>query len=188
MVEEDVAFLLNPLAPASEVRFGNIGEYESLGFELEVVGRISDAWRIQAGYSYIDNEVVEGGTAFTFGPLQFGFESGTRLPGIPEHGVNLASFYEIPFARGQLGFGGSINYQDDIFASGENQAVYDGWTEVGAVAYFRRDRWKVQLNVINLLDEEYLLTQASVTPDAFAAIRVGTSRARTVIGSIAYEF
>ncbi|MEM1434152.1 MAG: TonB-dependent receptor, partial [Pseudomonadota bacterium] len=188
VVEEDVAFLINPLAPPIDARFGNIGEYESRGIELEVVGRITDAWRIQAGYTFIDNEVIEGGTSFVFGPFQFGFEDGVRLPGIPEHTVNLASFYEIPLAGGQFGFGGSLNYQDDIFASGENSAVYDGWVEIGAVAYFRRDRWKVQLNAINLLDEDYLLTQAGVTPDAFAAIRVGTSRARTIIGSVAYEF
>ncbi|MEM8982368.1 MAG: TonB-dependent receptor [Pseudomonadota bacterium] len=188
VVEQDVAFILNPFAPPADVRFGNIGEFESLGLEIEVVGRITDEWRIQAGYSYIDNEILDGGTSFVFGPFLFGFEAGVTLPGIPEHAVNLASFYEFPLLDGLLGFGGSVNYQDDIFASGENAAVYDGWIEVGAVTYYRRDRWKAQLNVINLFDEDYRLTQAGVTPDAFAAIRVGTSRDRTFIASLAYEF
>ncbi|MEM1262977.1 MAG: TonB-dependent receptor, partial [Pseudomonadota bacterium] len=188
VTEQDVAFLINPFAPPTDQRFGNIGEYESLGVEIEVVGRITDEWRIQAGYSYIDNEILDGGTTFVFGPFSFGFESGATLPGIPEHGVNFASFYEIPLFDGLFGFGGSINYQDDIFASGENVAVYDGWVELGAMAYYRQDRWKAQVNVINLLDEDYRLTQAAVTPDAFAAIRVGTSRDRTVIASLAYEF
>ncbi|MEM1187466.1 MAG: TonB-dependent receptor [Pseudomonadota bacterium] len=188
VVEEGVSFLVNPQAPPVEQRFGNIGEYRSRGFEVEVVGRITDAWRIQAGYSFIDNEVLDGGTTFVFGPLQFGFQDGVTLPGIPEHAVNLASFYEIPLAGGQFGFGGSLNYQDEVFASGENRAVYDSWVEVGAMVYYSRDRWKAQLNAINLFDEDYLLTQGSVTPDVFAAIRVGTSRPRTLIGSIAYEF
>ncbi|MEM8984810.1 MAG: TonB-dependent receptor [Pseudomonadota bacterium] len=188
VVEEDVAFLINPQAPPLDRRFGNIGEYESLGFELEVVGKVTDAWRIQAGYSYIDNEIIDGGTTLVVGPFSFGFEAGGTLPGIPEHGVNLASFYEVPLFSGQFGFGGSLNYQDDIFISGENNATYDGWVEVGAMTYFRRDNWKAQLNVINAFDEDYRLTQANVTPDAFAAIRVGTSRARTVIASLSYEF
>ncbi|MEM1173719.1 MAG: TonB-dependent receptor [Pseudomonadota bacterium] len=188
VVEEGVAFLINPQAPPLDRRFGNIGEYESLGFELEVVGRINDAWRIQAGYSYIDNEIIDGGTTLVVGPFAFGFEAGATLPGIPDHGVNLASFYEIPLFSGQFGFGGSLNYQDEIFISGENNATYDSWTEIGAMAYFRRGNWKAQLNVINAFDEDYRLTQAAVTPDAFAAIRVGTSRARTVIASLAFEF
>ncbi|MEM1402751.1 MAG: TonB-dependent receptor [Pseudomonadota bacterium] len=188
VVEEGVSFLANPQAPPVEQRFGNIGEYRSRGFELEVVGRITDAWRIQAGYTFIDNEVTDGGTTFVFGPLQFGFQDGVTLPGVPEQAVNLASFYEIPLGSGLFGFGGSLNYQDEVFASGENSAVYDEWVEVGAMAYYSRDRWKAQLNVINLFDEDYLLTQGQVTPDAFAAIRVGTSRPRTVMGSIAYEF
>lgn len=188
VVEEGVPFILNPLAPPTDRRFGNIGEYESQGLEIEVVGRITDAWRIQAGYTYIENEVLDGGTSFVFPPLTFGFEEGVTLPGIPEHAVNLATFYEVPVFGGQFGFGGSLNYQDDVFASGENNAVYDGWVEVGAMVYFNRERWKAQMNVINLFDEDYLLTQAGVTPDAFAAFRVGTSRARTVIGSLAYEF
>ena len=188
VVEKDVAFIVNPFAPPADHRYGNIGKYNSRGLELEVVGRITDAWRIQAGYSFIDNEVLDGGTVFVFGPFQFGFEEGTTLPGIPEHAVNLASYYEIPLAKGFLGFGGSLYYQDDVFASGENRAVYEDWVELGAMAYYRRDRWKAQLNVNNLLDEDYRLTQGYVTPDAFAAIRVGTSRARTVIASLAYEF
>ncbi|MEM8547397.1 MAG: TonB-dependent receptor, partial [Pseudomonadota bacterium] len=188
VVEEGVSFIANPLAPAADVRFGNIGEFESQGLELELVGRITQDWRIQAGYSYIDNEIKDGGTTLVFPPFQFGFEAGAKLPGIPEHAVNLASFYEVPLFDGTFGFGGSVNYQDDVFASGENNAVYDGWTEVGAMAYYRRERWKAQLNVINLFDEDYRLTQAGVTPDAFAAIRVGTSRARTVIASLAFEF
>ncbi|MEM7707331.1 MAG: TonB-dependent receptor [Pseudomonadota bacterium] len=188
VTEEGVAFLANPLAPPAQQRFGNIGEYETQGLELEVVGRINDRWRIQAGYAYLDNEIIDGGTTLVFGPLQFGFDPGNRFGGIAEHNVNFASFYEVPVAGGLLGFGGSAYYQDDVFISAENVGVYDSWVEVGLMSYFRKGQWKVQLNVNNVFDEEYNLTQAGATPDAFAAFRVGTSVPRTVIASVAYEF
>ncbi|MEM6707774.1 MAG: TonB-dependent receptor [Pseudomonadota bacterium] len=188
VVEEDVAFLANPFAPAAQQRFGNIGEYETQGIEIEVVGRITDRWRVQAGYSFIDNEVIEGGTAFAFGPLLFGFDEGNTFGGIAEHNANLTSFYELSLAGGLLGLGGSIYYQGDSFASAENRAEYTGFTEIGLTTYFRKGGWKFQLNVNNLTDEEYLLTQTGVTPDAFAAFRLGTSRPRTVFASVALEF
>ncbi|MEM9529305.1 MAG: TonB-dependent receptor [Pseudomonadota bacterium] len=188
VTEEGVAFLANPLAPPAQQRFGNIGEYETRGLELEVVGRINDRWRVQAGYAYLDNEIIDGGTTLVFGPLQFGFDEGNRFGGIADHNLNLASFYELSVAGGLLGFGGSAYYQDDVFISAENSAVYDSWVEVGLMSYFRKGKWKVQLNVNNVFDEEYNLTQNGATPDAFAAFRVGTSIPRTVIASFAYEF
>ncbi|MEL6214082.1 MAG: TonB-dependent receptor, partial [Pseudomonadota bacterium] len=185
---DGVAFLINPFAPAADQRFGNIGVYETNGLEVEFVGKITDRWRIQAGYTYMDNEITEGGSTGSFGPITFSFEPGNRLGGVPEHSLNLTSFYEFPIGPGQLGVGGSVFYQDDTFASAENAYVYDGWTEVGLAAYYKWDQWKVQLNVRNLLDEDYRLTQIGVTPDIFAAIRVGTSQPRTLIASVAYEF
>ncbi|MEM1411594.1 MAG: TonB-dependent receptor [Pseudomonadota bacterium] len=173
----------NPTLPA-DIRYGNIGEIRSDGLELEVVGQLTDAWRIQAGYSYIDNEITVGGQG------QFGvfFPEGNRLPGIAEHSFNLFTFYEIELGGGALGLGGGIFYQDDVFVSTENRAVYDSWTQGDLAAYFRLDNWKFQLNVRNVTDEDFRLAQALTTSDAFGAIRVGTGLPRTVLGSIAYEF
>lgn len=183
-----VAFLANPTAPAGEQRFGNIGTFETRGLEIELIGQINDRWRIQGGYSYIDNEITEGGTQGVFGPLAFQFEAGNRLPGIAEHSLNLSSFYEFSLGEGDLGLGGSLFYQDDVFASAENALVYEGWTQVDLVGYYRWGQWKAQLNVRNVFDEDYRLTQIGVTPDLFAAIRVGTSQPTVVLGSISYEF
>lgn len=186
--ERGVAFLANPQAPPDEQRFGNLGAYESKGLELEIVGMITDNWRVQAGYTFLDNEITEGGATGVFGPLVFAYETGNRLPGIAEHALNLSTFYELPIGDGALGLGGSVFYQDDIFASAENNYVYEGWTQLDAAAYYRWGRWKAQVNVRNLTDEDYRLTQALVTPDIFAAFRVGTGQPRTVIGSVSYEF
>ncbi|MEM9301536.1 MAG: TonB-dependent receptor [Pseudomonadota bacterium] len=188
--QNDLPFVANPTddmgnpTPPADIRFANIGEVSSAGLELEAVGQLTERWRIQAGYAYVDNEIKRGGTA-AFGAV---LPEGNRLPGIAEHSVNLFTFYEIPLAGGDLGLGGGLFYQDDVFISTENRAQYDGWTQVDLAAYYRTGSWKAQINVRNITDEEYRLAQALTTSDAFAAIRVGTAVPRTVIASIAYEF
>ena len=76
----------------------------------------------------------------------------------------------------------------DVFVSEENRAQYAGWTQVDLASFYKRGHWKVQLNVTNLFDADYRQAQFGSNRDAFAAIRVGTSAPRTVIGSIAFEF
>ena len=172
-----------PTLPAN-IRYGNIGEIRTRGFELEVVGQITDQWRVQAGYNLQDNEITESGVSL-FGAV---FTAGNRLPGIAEHNFNLFTFYDIPLAGGDFGLGGGVFYQSDVFISTENRAEYDGWMQTDLAAYYKRDRWKLQINASNVFDEDYRLAQAGTNTDSFAAIRVGTSAPRTIIGSIAFEF
>lgn len=181
--KEDIAFIVNPDAPQAERFYDNLGAIRSQGLELEVVGHINDQWRLQAGYAYIDNEITEGGTG-NFGNI---FTEGNTLGGVAEHNFNLFTFYEFPFAAGDIGVGGGLYYQDDVFISTENRSKYDSWTQVDLATYYKQGPWKFQLNVRNLGDEEYRQAQALTTTDTFAAIRVGTSSPREFTVSVAYE-
>lgn len=172
-----------PTLPADR-RFGNIGEIQTEGFELEIVGQITGAWRLQGGYARIDSKITEGGSN-RFGGL---FKEGNRIGGIAEHNFNIFTFYEWQVARGELGVGGGVFAIGDVFVSEENRAKYDAWTQVDLAAFYKRGHWKVQLNVSNLFDEDYRQAQFGSINDAFAAIRVGTSAPRTVMGSLAVEF
>ena len=190
VTEQGVPFVTNPTdgngipTDPENFIFAALPETRTRGAEIEVVGQITDRWRIQAGYAYLDNEFTESGD------LEFGgsFEEGARLPGIAEHNFNLFTFYEFPFAAGDLGIGGGVFAQSDVFISTENRAEYDGWVQTDLAAYYKRDRWKLQINASNVFDEDYRLAQAGTNTDSFAAIRVGTSAPRTIIGSIALEF
>ena len=168
--------------PAAEQWSSNLGETRTLGFELQAVGKLSEAFRLIAGYAYLDNELTAVGA-------DFAGQEGNRLPGIPEHSGNLWGVYE--FQEGALrglGLGLGLFVQGDIFASTENRATYDGFAQLDSLVYYKRDRWKAQLNVKNLTDETYNLAQAGTTTDSFAAVRVGTSTPLTVTASFAYEF
>jgi iron complex outermembrane receptor protein len=168
--------------PADEQWSSNLGETRTLGFEFQAVGRVSASLRFIAGYAYLDNELTEVGADFSA-------QKGNRLPGIPEHSGNLWGVYEFQDGalRG-LGLGLGLFVQGDIFASTENRASYDGFAQLDSLVYYKRDRWKLQVNVKNVTDETYNLAQAGTTSDSFAAVRLGTSTPRTFTASVAVEF
>ncbi|MEM6746265.1 MAG: TonB-dependent siderophore receptor [Pseudomonadota bacterium] len=180
---QNIAFVVDPFAALPIL--DTFGEYTSIGGELEVVGQITDQWRIQGGYAYVETEITEGGV---INPLFAIFPEGNELPGIGNHNVNLFTFYEIPLGDDDLGIGGGLFYQSDSFTSTENNLVYDGWVQGDLAAYYRRDRWKFQINARNITNEDFRQTQAFIGSDLFAALRVGTSTPRTILGSVAVEF
>ncbi len=182
--KEDVAYIQNPDAPPEDRFFGNIGAIESSGVELEAVGYITDRWRIQAGYAYIDSNIADGGT----GQFNDNFPEGNSLPGIADNNFNVFTFYEFPLGPGFGGLGGGLFYQDEVYISTENNGTYDEWTQIDLAAYYKQGPWKIQFNAGNVTDEEYQLSQALTTSDAFAAVRVGTSTPRNYVFSLAYEY
>ena len=190
--KKGIAFVANPFqpdgtpTPDADLRFGNIGETRSQGVELEIVGQITDNWRIVTGYTYIDNEILEGDPDPD--PLFGSLIEGNRLGGIPEHSFNLYSFYDFEVADGELGFGGGLFAVTDTFVSAANVAEFDGWAQVDLATYYKRDNWKIQLNVNNVLDEEYRQAQGGGTSDLLGAVRVGTATPRSVTASVAFEF
>ncbi|MEM6584110.1 MAG: TonB-dependent receptor, partial [Pseudomonadota bacterium] len=181
--KQDLGFLVNPEAPPGERFYTNVGEVQSQGLELEAVGFITPQWRIQAGYSYVDSEVKEGGV----GEFNATFPEGNAFPGVPENSFNVFTFYEFDLGQGVLGLGGGLYYVDEVFLSLENRGKYDDWYQLDLGAYYKQDGWKIQLNVDNTTDEDYRLAQAAIDTDSFAATRVGTSVPRRYILSFAYE-
>ncbi len=186
---EDVPYVANPFDSegnatlAGDIRYDNIGGISSDGLEVELVGNITDYWRIRAGYSYIDNSFSTGGTG------EFGaqFTKGNRLPGIAKHNFNLFTFYEISVLNGLLGLGGGLFHQGDVYVSYENRAQYGSWEQVDVAGYYKRGPWKIQVNVRNVFDKEYRQAQAFAS-ELLGAIRVGTAALRTFAVSAAYEF
>lgn len=186
---EDVPYVANPFdsdgnpTQSGDIRYDNIGGISSDGGEIEVVGNVTEYWRIRAGYSYIDNGFDSDGVG------EFGaqFTKGNRLPGIARHNFNMFTFYEFPVLDGLLGLGGGVFYQGDVFVSYENRAKYGSWEQVDIAGYYKRGPWKLQANVRNLFDKEYRQAQAFAS-ELLGSIRVGTAAPRTFAISAAYEF
>jgi catecholate siderophore receptor len=133
------------------------------GFELGASGRINEAWTLQGGYAYQDGELT---TAL----------GGTRLAQLPKHVASLWNRYDFAPAWG-VGLG--VVYQTEMFAAADNAVTLPEFTRVdAAVFYTPNDRLRMQLNVENLLDEQYYPNahdNNNITPGSPLAVRAGVT-------------
>ncbi|MDJ0917435.1 MAG: TonB-dependent siderophore receptor [Woeseiaceae bacterium] len=117
---------------------------ETSGFELELAGRLTDFWTITAGYANLDGVVLRvDGTG----------NSGNVTRQTPD---NMFSIWNTFTVNDSLSFAFGANYQDSFFIREDNSVEVPGYTRVDAAAYYDvSDRLRLQLNVENLLDEDY---------------------------------
>lgn len=162
--------------PANPLFSINAGEERSRGFELSLAGEPLPGWRILANYAYVDARVTDD-------PLNV--NTGHRRFGVPENSGGLFTTYEIQDGplKG-LGFGGGAYFSDRVETSNANTGKLSGWVTADAVLYYRRDGFRVQLNVKNLTDEEYYYTY-NVSGDGATVL---PGNARTVVLSAKFEF
>jgi catecholate siderophore receptor len=128
------------------------------GFELQFTGRLTDRWSIATGYSYLDGEVerVDGAG-----------DSGNRTGQTPEHMFSIWNSIDLG-PRLRLGLGAT--YQDDFFVLEDNRVRVPSYTRVDAAAYYQLNAsTRLQLNIENLLDEDYW-------PDAHSNNNITTGR------------
>jgi catecholate siderophore receptor len=115
-----------------------IVEDEIQGFEAQYLGRISDRWTVSAGYTYLTGE-----------------DSGGDRPGeLPKSSFSVWNSYQL---NEKLGLGLGAIYQSDSTPKGGSDTVtVPSFTRVDAAAYYQlSENLRLQLNVENLLDEEY---------------------------------
>ncbi|WP_428409898.1 TonB-dependent receptor [Hyphococcus sp.] len=129
---------------------------ETKGFELALTGRLTDRWLISSGYSYLDGEVdiVDGGGA-----------DGNRTRQTPEHMFSIWNNVQVTDA---LGFGLGATYQESFFVNEDNAVEVPSFVRVDAALYYDvNDRIRLQVNLENLLNEDYF-------PDAHSNDNIST--------------
>ncbi|MEM8611308.1 MAG: TonB-dependent receptor [Cyanobacteria bacterium P01_H01_bin.105] len=123
------------------------GEERSQGIDLDISGEILPGWNIIASYAYIDAEITEDNT----------FEVGNRLAGIPEHSASVWSTYRIQSGDLEgLGFGLGLNYVGERQGGLDNSFEADDYFLTSAAAFYSLDNWRLQVNVDNLFDIDYI--------------------------------
>lgn len=128
-----------------------LGERTVEGVEVEFNGDITDNWQLSAGYSYLDTEVDYADDS-----------QGNVFILMPEHTANLWSTYKFnnPLPA-PLTVGLGLNYVGEFESSQGIKA--DTYTTVDAmVRYPFSQNLKGQLNIYNLLDEDYYVRVGSV--------------------------
>ena len=140
-VDRENGAAVNPDDPETAVLTGT----ETTGFEVQLVGYITEAWQITAGYSNLDgNQTRVSGNG--------GFD-GQELAQLPEHMYTVWSKYTLndDWSAG-LGF----IYQSEQYASLSNNVELPDFARVDAAVYYNySEDLTIQLNVENLFDEDY---------------------------------
>ena len=114
------------------------------GVELQLVGKLTESWQINAGYSYLNGQQRN---ASTIGGQDL------RLFQVPEHMISLWTKYDF---TEQFAGGIGVTHQSSQFATNDNSVRIPAFTRVDAALYYDlSEKVQVQLNVENLFDETY---------------------------------
>lgn len=134
----------------------NVGETRTKGLELALTGRITPKWQISGGYTYQDAQLRGNGFV--------------RLPQVPKHQFALWNRYDF---NSNVGAGLGVVHQSSQFAAirtATNTTRLPAFTRVDAALFLKAsERLELQLNIENLLDEEYFSdahNNNNITPGA----------------------
>ncbi|WP_404783701.1 TonB-dependent siderophore receptor [Altericista sp. CCNU0014] len=150
-----------------------VGEQASQGIEFDLAGEILPGWKIIASYGYTNAFISKDTTGF----------EGQQKDNVPKHTASLWSSYEIQKGslRG-LGFGLGVFFVGDRFGDLDNSYVLPGYVRTDAALFYKRDNWRVGLNVRNLFGQRYF------TGSDGGRLSITVGEPITVIGSIGVEF
>jgi outer membrane receptor for ferric coprogen and ferric-rhodotorulic acid len=120
----------------------------SEGFEIELVGRVSDNWNVSVGYAQLEIEDAAGAEVNTDQPRQ---------------SFTLFTTYRFDGALDGLTLGGGATWRSDIYSNATNPVTLaparieqDAYALVNLMGRFQiTDQVSVQANVENLFDETY---------------------------------
>ena len=148
------------------------GQYETRGLELEGRWNIARNFSVHGAYAYVDSEVTETSAA-ALDTL------GKQIPLQPKQSASLGGDYTITSgALAGLGFGAGVRYVGEHFGDVANQWEAPSHTLFDASAHYDFSNWRLQLNVQNLTDKEYVSTCNSADWCYYGYPRTVTATAR----------
>jgi len=132
---------VDPANPERSVLTGT----ETRGLELQVAGTVTEHLTVNASYTYLDGEEL--------GRFSAGRSANRELAQLPDHKLTLWTEFAVAAGwRTALG----VIHQTEQYASLSNAVELPSFTRVDAAVFYDiSDRLQLQLNVENLLDEDY---------------------------------
>lgn len=132
--------------PNDPTRIVQTGSQRTNGFEVGMNGNVTRKWGMAGGYSF-QNAFITSATASA--------AQGALVAQVPHHNFSLWNNYRV-FSR--LGVGVGLIHRSDMYAAIDDTVVLPGYTRADAAAFFYiNEKWRLQLNVQNLLDKKYYL-------------------------------
>jgi len=142
-LEKDNARVPDPTNPG----FNTLeGTQRVEGFSVNVVGQLSENWKLMAGYAYLDSKVVKSAPGAA--------PPGTPLVNTPKHALSFFTEYRI-FPHFEIGAGGQ--YASSRLAQNVPpvKKVPSYWTFDVMAKYDLTEQMSLQLNVNNVFDKYY---------------------------------
>jgi len=156
----------------------NVGKREIRGFETGFSGKLTNAWQVFGGYTYLDATVEDNGfvnTGTTAAPVWTPSPyNGNAFPTTPKHAASLWTSYA--FGK-NITAGIGMNYVDRVYANVNNTKYAPSYTRFDAMAsYVLNKNVAFQLNVQNLGDKVYF---DRVSSPHYAGVGAGRSATLT---------
>lgn len=134
-----------------------IGATRTEGGELAITGQITDQWQIAAAFAH-QIAVITDGAASTIG---------NDVASVPHNTLSVWNKYML---SPDFGVGVGVVHRTSFFASGDNAVEVDGYTRLDGALYFGIDEhWSAQVNVENILNEDYFVSahnNTNISPGA----------------------
>lgn len=156
------------------------------GVALGASGLITDNWSIFANYTFLDSEILQSISDVSIGGGVVDFQAGDPLPNTPEHALGVWTTYSFPFGL-MVGYGVTYNGEYTFNRASATADLYytDAyWLHRAMVSYELTDRAVIQLNINNLLDEEYYARVRNNPTNGWAT----PGEARSAVVSLTYRF
>lgn len=146
-----------PQFPGTQVQ---TGQQRSQGFEFDGAIDLTDNWRLTTAYAYTDVEVRRDTNPALIGDSPIN---------APAHQASLWTSYDIPLRRGVLTLSGGGRFVGEREGTLPNSYTLPNYTIADAAVAYRQANWRLQANIYNLFDEDYILSasptgQRSVLP------------------------
>jgi len=130
-----------------------VGRQRSQGVEIAAAGSILPGWNVSGGLTFLDPTILRSNDVSSGVPVQ-----GNRIGNVAARSGSIWTTYTME--RG-FTFGGGLFVLGDWFTSNDNLVRIDGYARLDAMAGYRFGHCEVQLNLRNLLDEDYYETAHS---------------------------
>jgi catecholate siderophore receptor len=156
----------------------NVGRKEIQGVELGFSGKLSSAWTVFGGYTWLDAEIADNGYLNTgttaipkWTPSPY---NGNRFPTTPKNSASLWTSYA--FTKGfTAGFG--MSAMSKVYANVNNNKHVPGYARFDAMASYALNKdVSLQLNLQNLTDKLYF---DKVSSPHYAGVAPGRSATLT---------
>ena len=156
----------------------NVGRKEVKGVELGFSGKLTNAWQVFGGYTWIDAVLADNGyvnVGTTAAPVYAASPyNGNMFPGTPEHSASLWTSYAI---NKNFSFGVGMNYVDRVYGNVNNTKYAPSYTRFDAMAsYALNKNVSFQLNIQNMGDKLYF---DRVSSPHYAGVGPGRSASLT---------